>query len=69
MKVITTNIGLRITNCRQPCLHLRIKRPSRGTAEKQQVIMNHDGFRDRPVKLTTTAPGPPTHAKQSEKKL
>jgi hypothetical protein len=32
-------------------------------------MINHDGFRLRPVKLVTTAPGPPTHAKHSERKL
>jgi len=43
--------------------------PSSAIGGKQQVIRNHDGFRIRPVKLRTTAPGPPTHSRHSDRKL
>jgi len=43
--------------------------PSNGIGGKQQVIRQTDGFRTRPLKLITTDPGPPTHARQSDRKL
>lgn len=43
--------------------------PSKGIGGKQQVIRQTDGFRTRPLKLITTDPGPPTHARQSDRKL
>jgi len=43
--------------------------PSSGIGGKQQVIKQNDGFRTRPLKLITTAPGPPTHARHNERKL
>lgn len=43
--------------------------PSSGIGGKQHVIKPHDGFKIRPVKLRTTAPGPPTHAKHRDRKL
>ena len=43
--------------------------PSRGMGGRQHVIRQHDGFRTRPLKLITTAPGPPTHARHNDMKL
>lgn len=46
-----------------------ITHPSNGIGGKQHVIRHIEGFKTRPLKLSTTAPGPPTHAKQRDKKL
>nr|GMC49571.1 hypothetical protein Iba_chr01bCG8840 [Ipomoea batatas]GMC51479.1 hypothetical protein Iba_chr01cCG6680 [Ipomoea batatas] len=62
-------MGLRITNCKHPCLHLRMTHPSNGIGGKQHVMRQQLGFRTRPLKFSTTAPGPPTHAKHSDRKL
>lgn len=60
---------MRITNCKQPCLHFRMNLPSNEIGGKQHVIRQQLGFRNRPLKFRTIAPGPPTHSKHSDRKL
>jgi len=43
--------------------------PFSGIEGKQQVIRHHDGFITQPLKLSTTAPGPPTQAMHKDRKL
>ena len=48
---------------------LAVTYPSKGIGGKQHVIRHQFGCRTLPDRLTTTAPGPPTHARHSDKKL